>query len=189
MRVDDSLDKDWRSDIWCEPFPAEHAAGIAHTITCTAFEHVHNEQLANRSKIWAPFANEEEWALAKWLVKNVGQNQTEEFLKLNIIQLDGCPSFHNKSDLLNAIDKLSSGVGWQCESITLTGDCVDDNGQVQIEEVELWFHDPVDCVCKIIRNPMFHDQMKYVSKRHYMNKAGMNRVVNETCTVDWWWDV
>ncbi|KAI9457549.1 hypothetical protein HD554DRAFT_2207192 [Boletus coccyginus] len=171
-------------DYYMQPFPTKYTVGTAHTTARTTFEHIHDEQLANGSEIWAPFANEEEWALAKWLIKNMGQNQAEEFLKLNIIQLDARPSFHNKSDLLNAIDKLSNGVGWQCKSITLTGDCIDDDRQVQVEEIELWFYNPVNCVHEIIRNSMFCDQMEYTPKRHYMNKAGMNRVVNETCTTD-----
>ncbi len=35
---------------------------------------------------WAPFANEEEWKLAHWLLKNVGQNKIDEFLKLDIVR-------------------------------------------------------------------------------------------------------
>ena len=34
---------------------------------------------------WDLFASEQEWALAMWLRKNVGQKSTDEFLKLPIV--------------------------------------------------------------------------------------------------------
>lgn len=34
---------------------------------------------------WAPFANKNEWELAQWLMKNVGQNKIEEFFKLGLV--------------------------------------------------------------------------------------------------------
>ena len=34
---------------------------------------------------WSPFASEQEWALAKWLLENVGQKSTDEFLKLPFV--------------------------------------------------------------------------------------------------------
>ena len=34
--------------------------------------------------MWELFASKEEWDLTKWLVKNVGQKSTDEFLKLQI---------------------------------------------------------------------------------------------------------
>ena len=34
---------------------------------------------------WDPFANKEEWDLTVWLIKNIGQKLTDEFLKLPIV--------------------------------------------------------------------------------------------------------
>ncbi len=34
---------------------------------------------------WGPFADEDEWQLAEWLLKNVGQMQADAFLKLPIV--------------------------------------------------------------------------------------------------------
>ena len=31
---------------------------------------------------WSPFKNEDEWELAQWLLKNVGQSAIDEYLKL-----------------------------------------------------------------------------------------------------------
>jgi hypothetical protein len=36
---------------------------------------------------WAPFCNKEEWGLAEWLVKSLGQTRMDEILKLPIVSL------------------------------------------------------------------------------------------------------
>lgn len=51
----------------------------------TAFEHIRDDQILTGCEVLGPFADEEEWELAKWLIKNVGHNQTEAFLKLPIV--------------------------------------------------------------------------------------------------------
>ena len=35
---------------------------------------------------WAPFEDEEEWELFRWLIKHVGQNNIDEFLKLAVVR-------------------------------------------------------------------------------------------------------
>ena len=35
---------------------------------------------------WAPFKDEDEWELFRWLIKHVGQNRIDEFLKLSIVR-------------------------------------------------------------------------------------------------------
>jgi len=47
-----------------------------------AFEEIFEEQKAKGESPWAPFADKDEWELARWLVKNVNQRATEEFLKM-----------------------------------------------------------------------------------------------------------
>ncbi|KAF8196303.1 hypothetical protein K438DRAFT_1825958 [Mycena galopus ATCC 62051] len=58
------------------------------------FEHICDEQILDGCQVLGPFADEEEWELAKWLIKNVGHNQVEVFLKLPIILDQGSrPTF------------------------------------------------------------------------------------------------
>lgn len=57
-------------------------AGVKVGEGCTKFEHIHNEQVLTDAKIWGPFQDEEEWELAKWLIKNVGHGQADSLLKL-----------------------------------------------------------------------------------------------------------
>ena len=47
----------------------------------TAFEEIFREQTVKGESPWAPFADKDEWELVRWLVKNVNQQATEEFLK------------------------------------------------------------------------------------------------------------
>lgn len=60
----------------------------------TPFERMKGHQEATGGGPYAPFADHEEWALAQWLIKNVNQRATEEFLKLPIV------SFLSAWDLL-----------------------------------------------------------------------------------------
>jgi hypothetical protein len=48
----------------------------------TLFEEIHERQEAMCESPMALFADEDEWELARWLMKNVTQTATEEFLKM-----------------------------------------------------------------------------------------------------------
>lgn len=83
-RVEDVPDED---DImrWVERYP--RAAGeILGRGECTFEKWQRNSEEADQSR-WYPFASEKEWQLGRWIVKNVGQNQLEEFLKLSIVSI------------------------------------------------------------------------------------------------------
>ncbi|KIK10788.1 hypothetical protein PISMIDRAFT_80119, partial [Pisolithus microcarpus 441] len=51
----------------------------------TLFESMEALETAEKESMWAPFRSEGEWELARFLMKNIGQNKMDEFLKLNII--------------------------------------------------------------------------------------------------------
>ena len=72
-------------DVWDEPFAAEKRAGATIGVCKTLFESYRDEQVLEGADILGPFESDEEWELAKWLIKNVGHNQAEEFLKLPIV--------------------------------------------------------------------------------------------------------
>ncbi|KAG2355603.1 hypothetical protein BDR07DRAFT_1302932, partial [Suillus spraguei] len=83
---------------------------------------------------WTPFNNVEEWGLAQWLVKNLGQAQTDQFLKLLILP------FHNTCSFLQRVDELPHGLAWSCTKVTMCGNCENENGE-SLQEVELWSQD------------------------------------------------
>ncbi|GBE83180.1 hypothetical protein SCP_0502270 [Sparassis crispa] len=85
-RVEDTVDED---NILSGRFYEEythHAVVTAHAhgqmVFATYHERVHE---ANASE-YAPFKDQEEWELAEWLMKNLGQNRIDEYLALPIMQ-------------------------------------------------------------------------------------------------------
>lgn len=61
-----------------------HAANVLGSAK-TAFESMKDLQEASGHGAYAPFKDRSEWELAKWLVQNVNQRATDEFLKLSIV--------------------------------------------------------------------------------------------------------
>jgi hypothetical protein len=69
---------------YVEDFKPESLAGAAWGQGTPVFESLRLKQEQAGSR-WDPFEDEEEWELADWLVKNVGQKQTDMFLKMRIV--------------------------------------------------------------------------------------------------------
>ncbi|KAG2040381.1 hypothetical protein BDR03DRAFT_932668 [Suillus americanus] len=137
---------------------------------------------------WAPFGNEEEWGLAEWLVKSLGQTKTDEFLKLPITLNHTKPSFHNNRSFLQRVNVLPHGPEWNCKKVSIKGNQTDENGQLLQEDLELWTHNPVECIKELIGNPLFKEYMVYAPSRAYKDEAGSKRIINDMWTADWWWD-
>ena len=66
------------------PGPVATVVGEADTL----FDMICKEQDMQGNNPAAPFDNEEEWDLAKWLIKNVSQTGIEEFTRLAIVSGD-----------------------------------------------------------------------------------------------------
>ena len=210
-RVEDLPDDDWRGQSWQEEFPSHLNAGTSHSISSTQFEKFQDEKILEGGDIWGPFKSEEEWQLAKWLIKNVGHTQAENFLWLNIVSHTMLliswswlmsmtsagqqiwnkvqPSFQNKTELLDMVNQLPGSIDWKCECVTLTSNIKDNDGHAQTEELELWFWDPVDCVRELIGNLVFKDGVKFSPERLYTSKDSSDCIINEMWTADWWWDM
>jgi hypothetical protein len=77
--------KENESAFYIEECPADLGAGAVWGEEVPYFEKVLREQKENGSSRWGPFEDEDEWELAKWLIRNVGHNQTDTFLNLNIV--------------------------------------------------------------------------------------------------------
>ncbi|KAH7903301.1 hypothetical protein BJ138DRAFT_1120524, partial [Hygrophoropsis aurantiaca] len=71
-------------NLWVEPFPCEKKPGASKGMGRTSFQKIRDDQILRGHEILGPFKDDGEWELAKWLIKNVGHNQTEAFLKLPI---------------------------------------------------------------------------------------------------------
>ncbi|KAG0696903.1 hypothetical protein DFH29DRAFT_812529 [Suillus ampliporus] len=168
-----------------EPYPE---AGWTLREGQTSFERHQQYKESEGEDKWAPFGNEEEWGLAEWLVKSLGQTKTDEFLKLPITLNRTKPSFHNNRSFLQRVDALPHGPGWNCKKVSVKGNRTDENGQSLHEDLELWTRDPVECIKELIGNPLFKEYMVYAPSRAYEDEAGTKRIIDDMWTADWWWD-
>ena len=76
-------------DRFIESYPGD--AGQVIEKSKTRFEEWFENQRNEQKIQWDPFASEEEWALCMWLIKNVGQKSTDDFLKLPIVSKISMP--------------------------------------------------------------------------------------------------
>jgi hypothetical protein len=83
--VKEGVDDEKSSATFIEEFPANRGAGAVWGEEVPFFEKLRLDQEENESSRWGPFEDQDEWELAKWLIQNVGQNQTDTFLNLNIV--------------------------------------------------------------------------------------------------------
>ncbi|KAG1762797.1 Zn-finger domain-containing protein, partial [Suillus placidus] len=168
----------------------EQCAGAGQTLRegQTGFERFQQYKEGMGEDQWAPFYDGEEWGLAEWLVKSLGQTRTDDFLKLPITQNRTKPSFHNNQSFLQKVDELPHGAAWSCKKVKVQGNKTDEKGQMLHEDVELWVRDPVECVKELIGNPLFRNHMVYAPARAYKDPAGLHRVIDDMWTADWWCD-
>ncbi|KAF8870929.1 hypothetical protein BD779DRAFT_1614010 [Infundibulicybe gibba] len=181
-RLDDTVSPD-HTDA-CPP--ENHTEKVADEDEATIWVKNFPEEKQAGDEVLGPFASEEEWELAKWLIKNVGHNQAEAFLKLPIDRVN--PLFSTKNKLLEAIDSLPGGVQWNLHKVQLTGDLMDEDSKPLHEDLELWWRNPVECIRELIGNPVFKDTMRYAPEKLYTDEEGKINTVNEMWTADWWWE-
>ena len=87
------------------------------------------------------------------------------------------------------VDALPGGVPWLREELTLKGDLKDAEGNPLIEELEIWYRDPVECVKELIGNPMFRDTLTYEPLRVWLDEEGTKDVLGEMSSARWWWEL
>ncbi|KAI0086605.1 hypothetical protein BDY19DRAFT_864872, partial [Irpex rosettiformis] len=176
--------------VWyAETFPEDRNAGIPLHQSPTAFEQIRDSGTLKVGERLGPFKNEEEWELAKWLMRNVGHTAGDQLLKLPMIRSKLELSFKNQAQLIEAIDQLPGGPEWKCQPVTVAGDQKDINGKELKEELELWFRDPVECIRELIGNPLFAAKMVFAPEKLFEDSGGEENVRNEMNTGKWWWEI
>ncbi|KIK32995.1 hypothetical protein CY34DRAFT_27121 [Suillus luteus UH-Slu-Lm8-n1] len=175
--------------VWMR-FVQSYPGQVAKTLgeAKSMFHSIRAKQVALGLDPWAPFADEQEWALVKWLIARVGQTAIDEFLKL-LITGHMKTSFTSKYTLMKAIDQLPCGTEWKLKRITVEGNVVSNGGQRESEELELWLRDPVDCICELMGNPAFENMVGYAPERVFADDEGRSRQFDEMWTGDWWWEM
>jgi hypothetical protein len=69
-------------------YTEEYPGHIATTLGMdkTKCEKIQDGQMMEGLEPHAPFTDEDEWELVKWLMKNVGQTKADDFLKMHIVR-------------------------------------------------------------------------------------------------------
>ncbi|KAJ7135978.1 hypothetical protein C8R44DRAFT_530934, partial [Mycena epipterygia] len=171
-------------------------AGATYGKGKTAFQIIHDEEILKGGMVLGPFRDEDEWQLAKWLIKHVGHTATDEFLKLSIISDRARPSYGDKTDFFEKVDSLPGGSKWHCKHLDTKGNLPDlendpTGATMRREQNELWWRDPVECVQELIGNPAFRDAMRYAPEKLYadVQRPEESEVLNEMWTASWWWEI
>ncbi|KAG2061242.1 hypothetical protein BDR06DRAFT_869770, partial [Suillus hirtellus] len=107
-----------------------------------------------------------------WLVRNLGQKQTDEFLKLPITQNHSKLQFHNNQSFLQMADELLYGPARSCKKVAVCSNHKNKNGKLLQEEVELWSQDSVECIKELIGDLSFKEDMTYSPARAYFDHVG-----------------
>ncbi|KAG1727147.1 hypothetical protein EDD22DRAFT_982766 [Suillus occidentalis] len=169
----------WMRFIQTYPGQVAQSLGQARTL----FDSIRAEQEAQGLDPWAPFADEEEWGLVKWLIVRVGQTTIEEFMKLPITSHLKM-SFTSKYLLMKAINKLPHRTKWQLKRIQVKGN----SEQAECEDLELWLRNPVDCIHELMANPEFDGKVSYSPERVFVDVEGTTRQYDKMWTGEWWWE-
>lgn len=192
---------------YAEDYNPLHVARILRK-SKTAFESMRDEELGENP--WAPFNNKDEWELARFLIKEVFQTAADKFLKLQIVsrglirtrgktavkltEPSMCQtkertqlSYSSSYKLLKKIDSLAIRLEWKWEVIKVTGDMIGADGRPEVEVVELWWRDPIQCVQELIGNPAFREHLSYIPQKVFTTESGTTRIYDEAWTGDWWW--
>ncbi|KAI5986584.1 hypothetical protein EDC04DRAFT_2523166, partial [Pisolithus marmoratus] len=71
----------------------------------------------------------------------------------------------------------------------MVGDIVAKDGTLRHEQLELWWHDPMECIQELMGKPAFWDVISYVPEHAYTDANDENCIYGEMWTGNWWWDV
>ena len=86
---------------------------------------------------------------------------------------------------MKKVDKLPIGPEWKCSIIDITGDKLGKDRKMMNNQLELWHHDPIECMRELIGNPAFKEFISYVAEHVYMDDKGYIQVYDEMWTGNW----
>ena len=83
---------------------------------------------------------------------------------------------------------MPTGPEWHCKVVMAQGNIIEENRSCMVEELELWFHEPVECVKELLSNLVFKDYICYTPEHVYSDSEGRERIFDEMWMADWWWE-
>ena len=104
-----------------------------------------------------------------------------------IPKIRGVATYKSAREIFKHIDALPPGPKISCTPLKVKGDLTDANGNNRLETLELWHHDPIECVAELLGNLFFRGIQQYAPLQVFRNKDGTNQEFGEMWTADWWW--
>ncbi|KAG1889891.1 hypothetical protein F4604DRAFT_1673420 [Suillus subluteus] len=106
--------------------------------------------------MYYPFANREEWELAKFLSDNLNQGQITQFLKLLWVRSETWKplAYATTQHLFTFMDALPKGSKWHCMTIHT-------EGYITAYPVHLIWHNALEVTRHIFGNPVFANDMEF----------------------------
>lgn len=85
VAIEEVPDRDDPDQHWIEDFPKP--AGLAYATSSTTYKEYQELQTdLGNDQPWAPFQNQNEWELVRWLMTaGVSQKKIDDFLKLKLV--------------------------------------------------------------------------------------------------------
>jgi len=72
---------------------------------------------------------------------------------------------------MKAIDDLPRSTEWSLKFIEVEGDILGADRKPLTEKVELWMHNPLDCICELMANPSFVDAIAFEPQQVFDDEA------------------
>ncbi|KAI0334245.1 hypothetical protein GY45DRAFT_1243251 [Cubamyces sp. BRFM 1775] len=128
--------------------------------------------------LYAPFASETDWELARWAkLRGAGSTAFTDLLAINGLAQKLSLSYKDSRTLNAIIDKLPSGrPAFQRHEIDVAG-----------QMFEVYFRDVVACIRSLFGDPEFAPLLLLVPERHYTDESRSVRVYFDMNTGKWWW--
>ncbi|KAH9910144.1 uncharacterized protein BXZ73DRAFT_109501 [Epithele typhae] len=108
-------------------------------------------------------------------------------------------SFRDSKSFLDTVDLLPGPrASWSLIETRITGNRVDEKGDLMTEVVYCWARNPVEVVVELLGNPNFRGVQSYAPRREYVDEPDKPTqstdtpderrrwVINEMSTADWW---
>ncbi|KAF9520189.1 hypothetical protein BS47DRAFT_1259700, partial [Hydnum rufescens UP504] len=108
-----------------------------------------------------PWASEEEWDLAQWLMSvHISQAAIDRFLKLPWVCTNTTISLMSAKQLHAKVQSMPGSLPWLSAEITLK--------DAPNEPQSLCYCNPLECVTYLFQNPLFKGHMDFSPKQVYM---------------------
>ncbi|KAF8577142.1 hypothetical protein K439DRAFT_1649158 [Ramaria rubella] len=121
------------------------------------------------------------------MTSRMSLKKIDKLLKLPIMHNHTQMSYKYKQGLLEKIDALPSpGPDFECSMVTVKGDLQDAKGNLIIEELEVFYRNPVECVCELLGNSAFCEALHYAPEKVFKDETCAECIYNEMWTTDWW---